>query len=43
MKKAIDFRIRLGVREALKARVPEPITQFKRYVELYKVQPRLTY
>lgn len=43
MKDAIDFRIRLRTKEGLKAWVPEPIPQFKRYIDLYKMQPRLTY
>jgi len=38
-----DFRIRLRTQEALKAWVPKPIPQFKRYIELYKMKPRLTY
>ncbi len=43
MKNAIDFRIRLRTPEALKAWTPNPIPQFKRYIDLYKMMPRLTY
>ena len=39
----IDFRVRLRTPEALKAWVPEPIPQFKKYVDFYKMKPRLTY
>lgn len=39
----IDFRVRLRTPEMLKAWVPKPIPPFKRYVELYKMEPRLTY
>ena len=39
----IDFRVRLRTPQALKAWVPEPIPQFKKYVEFYRMKPRLTY
>ena len=39
----IDFRVRLRTPEALKAWVPKPIPQFERYVDFYKMKPRLTY
>ncbi len=39
----IDFRVRLRTPEALKAWVPKPIPQFEKYVEFYKMKPRLTY
>lgn len=39
----IDFRVRLRTPEALRAWVPEPIPQFKKYVDFYKMKPRLTY
>lgn len=38
----IDARVRLRTKEALKAWTPTPIPQFVRYVELYKMKPRLT-
>jgi predicted TIM-barrel fold metal-dependent hydrolase len=40
---AIDFRIRLRTPEALRAWVPRPIPQFERYINLYKMKPRLTF
>ncbi len=39
----IDFRVRLRTPEALRAWVPKPIPQFKRYIDFYKMKPRLTY
>lgn len=39
----IDFRIRLRTPEALKAWVPKTIPQFERYIEFYRMKPRLTY
>lgn len=39
----IDFRVRLRTPEALKAWVPKPIPQFEKYVEFYKMEPRLTF
>ncbi len=39
----IDFRVRLRTPEALKAWVPKPIPQFEKYVDFYKMKPRLTY
>jgi predicted TIM-barrel fold metal-dependent hydrolase len=38
-----DFRVRLRTPEALKAWVPKPIPQFERYIDFYKMKPRLTY
>jgi predicted TIM-barrel fold metal-dependent hydrolase len=39
----IDFRVRLRTPQALKAWVPKPIPQFKKYIEFYKMDPRLSY
>lgn len=39
----IDFRVRLRTPEALKAWVPKPIPQFERYIDFYKMKPRLTF
>jgi predicted TIM-barrel fold metal-dependent hydrolase len=39
----IDFRVRLTTPEALKAWVPKPIPQFEKYIDLYKMKPRLIY
>lgn len=39
----IDFRVRLRTQQALKTWVPKPIPQFERYVDFYKMKPRLTY
>ncbi|UCE95409.1 MAG: amidohydrolase family protein [Candidatus Bathyarchaeota archaeon] len=39
----IDFRVRLRTSEALEAWVPKPIPQFERYIDFYKMKPRLTY
>jgi predicted TIM-barrel fold metal-dependent hydrolase len=43
MTEIIDFRVRLRTPEALKAWVPKPIPQFERYIDFYKMKPRLTY
>lgn len=43
MSDIIDFRIRLRTPKALKAWVPKPIPQFERYIDFYKMKPRLTY
>lgn len=39
----IDFRVRLRTPKALEAWVPKPIPQFRKYIEFYKMEPRLTY
>lgn len=39
----IDFRVRLRTPQALKAWVPNPIPQFRRYIEFYKMKSRLSY
>jgi len=39
----IDFRVRLRTPESLKAWVPKTIPQFERYIDFYKMKPRLTY
>jgi len=43
MPEIIDFRVRLRTPEALKAWVPKPIPQFEKYIDFYKMKPRLTY
>lgn len=43
MSEIIDFRIRLRTPDALKAWVPKPIPQFEKYIDFYKMKPRLTY
>jgi len=39
----IDFRIRLRTPELLSAWAPEPAPHFRKYVELYKMKPRLSF
>jgi len=39
----IDFRVRLRTKEFLRAWTPKPIPQFERYIDFYKMKPRLTY
>jgi len=39
----IDFRVRLRTPELLKAWAPKPEPCFERYVELYRMKPRLTF
>ncbi|MCK4669094.1 hypothetical protein KAT21_03120 [Candidatus Bathyarchaeota archaeon] len=43
MPEIIGFRIRLRTPDALKAWTPTPIPQFERYINFYKMKPRLTY
>jgi len=43
MPEIIDFRIRLRTPDALKAWTPTPIPQFERYIDFYKMKPRLSY
>lgn len=43
MLEILDFRLRLRTPETLKAWAPNPIPGFRRYVELYKMKPRLTF
>lgn len=43
MSEIVDFRVRLRTPSALKAWVPKPIPQFEKYIDFYKMKPRLTY
>ena len=43
MPEIIDFRVRPRFPETLKAWAPKPIPAYEPYVELYKMEPRLTF